>query len=185
MIRQYNKFMISLVVMGFLLFSTVDAVGISPTELKINIEKGKETELLKYIQVINSDTTPLHITATVTGSVSQFITLEKTEFDLPAGPGMHSELASPYQYVKVNFRIPRELPQSKYTGEILFTEQATKGGMLTTAAQTGVAVELTIGKMAKAVFPMYINILLLILILSLVISIFYKTAIVVSLAASL
>jgi len=154
--------------------STVNAVGISPTELKINVEKGKETELLKYVQVLNSDINPVHITATVTGSVAQFITLEKIEFDLPAGPGMHSDLASPYQYVKVIFNIPRELSQTKYSGEILFTEKTTKSGMLTTAAQTGVAVELTIGKMANAVFPMYMNILLIILFLSLIFSIFYK-----------
>lgn len=160
--------------MWFLLVSKVDAVGISPTELKINIEKGKETELMKYIQLINSDVKPIHITATVNGPISQFITLEKTEFDLPAGPGMHSDLASPYQYVKVDFRIPRELPESKYNGEILFTEETTKSGMLTTASQTGVTIELTIGKMAKAVFPMYINVLIVILILFLIFSIFYK-----------
>jgi hypothetical protein len=159
---------------GILLVSTVDAVGVSPTELKINVEKGKETELLRYIQVLNSDVKPIHVIATVSGSVSQFITLEKTEFDLPEGPGMHSDLASPYQYVKVNFRIPRELHETKYTGEILFTEKTTKGGMLATASQAGVTVELTIGKMAKAVFPMYMNIMLLILVLSLIFSIFYK-----------
>jgi hypothetical protein len=163
-----------MLLMEILLVSTVNAIGISPIELKINVEKGKETELSKYVQVLNSDTNPIHIVATVTGSVSQFITLEKTEFDLPAGPGMHSDLASPYQYVKINFKIPRELTQSKYTGEILFTEKSPNTGMLTTAVQTGVAVELTIGKMAKAVFPMYMNVLLFILILLLIFSIFYK-----------
>jgi hypothetical protein len=76
--------------------------------------------------------------------------------------------------VKVDFRIPRELPESKYNGEILFTEETTKSGMLTTASQTGVTIELTIGKMAKAVFPMYINVLIVILILFLIFSIFYK-----------
>ena len=174
MTRNNSKLMISLVLMGIFLVSTVNAVGISPLELKINVEKGKETELLKYIQLINSDTNPIHVTATVSESISQFITLEKTEFDLLAGPGMHSDLASPYQYVKVDFKIPRELPQSKYTGEILFTEQTTKGGMLATATQVGVTVELTIGKMAKAVFPMYMNALLVILVLVLFFSIFYK-----------
>lgn len=163
-----------LVLMEILLESAVNAVGISPTELKVNVEKGKETEFQKYIQLLNSDVNPIHVTATVTGSVSQFITMEKTEFDLPAGPGMHSDLASPYQYVKVTFKIPRELPNSKYTGEILFTEKATKGGVLSTASQTNVVVQLTIGSMAKAVFPMHMNALLLILILSLVFSIFYK-----------
>jgi len=168
------KILICLILVEILLVSTVDAVGVSPTELKINVEKGKEAQLQGYVQVLNSDVNPVHITATVSGPVSQFITLENNEFDLPAGPGMHSDLASPYQYVKVIFKIPRELPEKKYNGEILFTEKATKGGMLATAAQTGVAVELTIGKMAKAVLPMYMNALLLILVLSLVFSIFYK-----------
>jgi hypothetical protein len=163
-----------LILVEILLVSTVYAVGVSPTDLKINIEKGKETELIRNIQVLNPDVNPVHVTATVTGSVSQFITLEKTEFDLPAGPGMHSDLGSPYQYVKVDFKIPRELSQPKYNGEIVFTEKATKGGMLTTATQVSVYVELTIGSMAKAVFPMYMNVLLMILVLVLVFSFFYK-----------
>ncbi len=174
MTQHLYKILMFLVLIGVLLVPTVYSVGISPTELKINVEKGKETELLKYIQVLNSDTSPIHITATVTGPVSEFITLEKTEFDLPAGPGMHSDLASPYQYVKVVFKIPRELSNTKYTGEILFTEKSTKTGMLTTAAQTGVTVELTIGKMANAVFPIYMYVLVMILILSLVFSVIYK-----------
>jgi hypothetical protein len=175
MIRHHlDRILICLILVEILLVSTVYAVGVSPIELKINIEKGKEKELMRNIQVLNSYENPIHVTATVTGSVSQFIALEKTEFDLPAGPGMHSDLASPYQYVKVNFKIPRELSQSKYNGEILFTEKATKGGMLATATQVGVYVELTIGSMAKAVFPMYMNALLVILVLVLFFSIFYK-----------
>jgi len=175
MIRHHlDRILMCLVLVEILLVSTVYSVGISPTDLKINIEKGKETELMRNIQVLNPDENPVHVTATVTGSVSQFITLEKTDFDLPAGPGMHSDLASPYQYVKIIFKIPRELSQSKYNGEILFTEKSTKSGMLTTATQVGIPVELTIGKMAKAVFPMYMDVLLMILVLVLVFSIFYK-----------
>jgi hypothetical protein len=150
---------------------TVYALGVSPLSLDIPVEKGKETEVVQNVQVSNPSENPIHIVASVSGSVAQFITLDPKEFDLPPGPGLKSEEPRPYQYVTVTFKIPREVPETKYTGEILFTQQPVAGGMIGTAAQIGVAVKLTIGSMAPAEFPVYVNAMLAILVLFLVISI--------------
>ncbi|MDI6826298.1 MAG: hypothetical protein QMD36_03870 [Candidatus Aenigmarchaeota archaeon] len=172
---QHHKIVIYLVLIGICLVPTVYALGLSPLELNIQVEKGKETEVVQNIQVSNPSENPIHIVGSVSGSVAQFITLDPQEFDLPAGPGLKSPDPRPYQYVTVTFKIPREVPETKYTGEILFTQQPVAGGMIGTAAQLGVAVRLTIGTMAAAEFPVYVNAMLAILILSLIISIiFYK-----------
>ena len=153
------------------LVSSVQALGVGPTSLDITVEKGKETEIIKYIQVANPDVNPLHITGSVTGSISEFITLEPSEFDLPPGPGIETRHSVPYEYIKAIIKVPREVSESKYTGEILFTEKPVTGGVLMTSAQLGVRVNLNIGKIAEAVFPVYINAMIVLLALLLIISI--------------
>ncbi len=158
--------------MEICLISSVKALGVGPTHIEVNIEKGKEVLETRNIQLLNSDTQPIHITGSVTGNIGQFITLEPNEFNLPAGPGPHSREPRPYQYVKAVIRIPRELPEDQYTGEILFTQSPTGGGVLGASAQIGVRVTLTIGEVAEAVFPVYINAMIVLLVILLLASIF-------------
>ena len=139
--------------------------------LDINIEKGKEAEIVRSIQVANPDTKSLHVIGSVTGPIAQFITLEPSEFDLPAGPGIMSTDPRPYNYVRVIIRVPREVPETKYTGEILFSEVPVSGGVLATSAQLGVKINLSIGNIAEAVFPVYINVMIFLLIILLLVSI--------------
>jgi len=157
--------------MEICLVSSVNALGVGPTHIDITIEKGKEVLETRNIQLLNSDTQPIHITGTVTGSIAQFITLEPSEFDLPAGPGAHSTEPRPYKYVKAIIRIPRELPKNQYTGEILFTQKPIEGGVLGASAQIGVRVNLSIGNIAEAVFPVYINVMIFLLVILLLVSI--------------
>ncbi|MDI6826295.1 MAG: hypothetical protein QMD36_03855 [Candidatus Aenigmarchaeota archaeon] len=172
----FRKIIVCLTLIDICLVPTVKALDISPLSLDITVEKGKETEITSNVQVLNSDNKPIHVVGSVSGSVAQFITLDPQEFDIPAGPGAHSELASPYQYVTVIFKVPREVPESIYTGKILFKEMPTAGGVLTTSVQLGINVNLRIGTMATAEFPVYVNAMLAILVLVLIISIaiFYK-----------
>jgi len=175
-IRMY-KIIISLLLVSIFLVSTVNAIGLSPLHLELSMERGKETEVVETIRVLNSEQKSLHVTAKATGSIAEFATVEPEEFDIPAGPGPLSSEARPYQYVTVMFTIPREVPESKYTGEILFTEQPTTGGVLGTAVQLGVTVKLDIGTVAPAEFPLYVMIMLLLLVVSILLSIFYKSKI--------
>jgi len=154
---------------------SVYALGLSPLELDITVEKGKETEVVKNIQVSNPSEDPIHIVGSVSGTVAQFITLDPIEFDLPTGPGLKSTDPRPYKYVTVVFKVPREVSETKYNGEIIFTQQPVAGGMIGTAAQLGVAVRLNIGTMAAAEFPIYVNAMLVILVLFLIISIIFYT----------
>ena len=170
-ISQQHKFMIVIVLMNICLVQTVNALGTSPSSLDLTVDKGKETEFSKYILVANSDTKPLHVISSVSGSISEFITVEPSEFDLPAGPGAHSTEASPYEYVKITFTIPREVSESKYTGEVVFTEQPTQGDMISTAVQMGVNINLNIGTVAQAEFPIYVTVMMIVLIILIIFSI--------------
>lgn len=156
---------------GICLVSTVNALGLGPLKLDITIEKGKETELVEYIGVLNPETKPIHVTASVTGSIAEFVIVDPQEFDMPAGPGIGTGEPRPAQDVKVIFKIPRELPENKYTGEIVFTQQPVEGGVLGTAVQLGVKVDLNIGQMAKAEFPLYVTIMIVVLVIALIASI--------------
>ena len=158
--------------MEICLVSSVKALGVGPTRIDLTIERGKEVLETKNIQLLNSDTQPIHITGSVTGPIAQFITLDPSEFDLPAGPGPHSRESRPYQYVKAVIRLPRELPEDQYTGEILFTQSPIGGGVLGASAQIGVKVNLSIEKIAEAVFPDYINGMIVFLVIFLLVSIF-------------
>jgi len=158
--------------MEICLVSFVKALGVGPTRIDLTIERGKEVLETKNIQLLNSDTQPIHITGSVTGPIAQFITLDPSEFDLPAGPGPHSRESRPYQYVKAVIRLPRELPEDQYTGEILFTQSPIGGGVLGASAQIGVKVNLSIEKIAEAVFPDYINGMIVFLVIFLLVSIF-------------
>jgi len=149
----------------------VKAIGVGPQELILTVDRGKETVVARTIQVLNSDTKPIHVIATVTGSIAQFVTIEPKEFDLPAGPGLHSFEPAPYRTVKVIFNVPKEVTQNKYTGEILFTEKPVKGGTIATAAQVRVRLELNIGSIAQAQFPTYLNVRVAILIILMLTSI--------------
>jgi hypothetical protein len=151
--------------------STVNALTISPDHVDIPVEKGKEVQMSEYIQISNSATDPIHVYASVSGPISQFISLEKNEFDLPAGPGSHSGLPRKSEFVKLIINVPREVPQSKYSGEVTFTEQPTTGGVLGTSVQLGVKVNLNIGSMAKAKFPIYVTIMIIMLIILIILSI--------------
>lgn len=153
------------------LVSTVKALGLGPLSLDVTIEKGKETDLVEYIGVLNPETQPIHVTASVTGPIAEFVTVEPNEFDMPAGPGIGTGKPRPSQDVKVIFKIPRELTEDKFNGEIVFTQQPVKGGVLGTAVQLGVKLNLNIGKMAKAQMPIYITILAVILVIFLIASI--------------
>jgi len=157
--------------MSICLVGTVNALGASPSSLDLTVEKGKETEFVEYIQVANSDTKPIHVIGSVSGSISEFILIEPSEFDLPAGPGAHSTQASPYKFIKIIFTIPREVSESKYSGEILFTEKPKAGGVLGTAVQLGVGVNLNIGTMAKVEFPIYVTAMMIVLVLVIILSI--------------
>jgi len=156
------------------LISTVNALGLGPTSVNLNIEKGKDTVVAKYITVSNSETTPIHITGSVEGEIAEFITISPQEFDMPAGPGIESDKPRPAQDVEILFKMPRELPKNEYTGQIVFTQKAAEGGVLGASAQLAVAVKVTVGSMAKAVLPMYMNALIIILIIVLIISIIYR-----------
>ena len=170
--HQFNKTIICLVIFIFLPTITL-AIGLSPLHLDFEIERGKETELLQNIQVLNPEEKPLHVTATATGSIAQFVTIDPEDFDLPPGPGPLSTKGRPYQFVAVKFIIPRELPESNYKGEILFTEQPTTGGVLGTAVQLGVTVNLRIGTVAPAEFPEYVTIMVSLLFLCIILSFLY------------
>ena len=157
--------------MEICLVSSVNALGVGPTHIDITIEKGKEVLETRNIQLLNSDTKPIHVTGSITGPIAQFITLEPSEFDLPAGPGAHSTDPRPYSYVKAIIKIPRELSENQYNGEILFTQRPIEGGVLGASAQIGVRVNLSIGNIAEAVFPVYINVMIFLLIILLLVSI--------------
>lgn len=160
-----------MVLVGFCLVSAVNALGLGPLKLDITVEKGKETELVEYIGVLNPETKPIHVTASVTGSIAEFITVEPQEFDMPAGPGIGTGEPRPSQDVKVIFKMPREIPGNRYTGEIVFTQQPVEGGVLGAAVQLGVKVNLNIGQMAVAEFPTYITGLTVILVILLISSV--------------
>jgi len=168
---HYLKIIVGLLIAIICLLGSVKAIGVGPQELSLTVERGKETVVARTIQVLNSDTRSIHIVATVSGPIAKFVTIEPKEFDLPAGPGLHSTEPSPYKTVKVIFDIPREVSQNKYTGEILFTEQPVKGGTIATAAQVRVRLELNIGSIAQAQFPTYLNVLVAILIILMLTSI--------------
>jgi len=163
-----------MVLLGICLVPTVNALGVGPLSLDISVEKGAETGFTRNLKVWNSLEKPTHVKATISGPISEFITLEPEEFDLPAGPGVMSGKPSPYQYVRVIFDIPREIPESKYKGTIMFTEAPTTGdagGTLATAVALDVGVDLTIGEMAKAQFPGYVTGLIVVLVVCLILSV--------------
>jgi len=160
-----------MVLLGICLVSTVNAIGVGPMELPIDVEKGAETSFYKQIKVWNSLERPVHVKASISGSIAPFVTLEPEEFDLAAGPGMSSEKPSPSQYVKVIFSIPRGIAESQYSGVITFTESPSQGGNLATAVALDVVIKLNIGSMAKAEFPLYITALTVILTIVLISSI--------------
>ena len=145
-----------------------------PLSIDITVERGKDTEITRDIAVTNPSTNPIHISGTVSGPISQFVDISPKEFDLEAGPGIMSGDARPFKYVMVNIKIPREVSENKYTGEIIFTERPTTGGVLGTAAQLGVRVSLSIGTLANVVFPVYINVLIGLLVVLLIVSLIYK-----------
>ena len=156
------------------LASTANAIGVSPLHLDLTTERGKETKIVHNIQVLNSEEIELYVTASVSGSIAEFATIEPREFVLPAGPGIHSTEARPFKYITITFTIPREVEKSNYKGEILFTEKPTTGGVLATALQVPVTVNLDIGTVAPAEFPVYVTIMLLLLLISIIVSIAYK-----------
>jgi hypothetical protein len=160
--------------MSIYLVSTVEALGIGPLKISLSVEKGKETEIVEYIQVLNSEPNPIHVVVTVSGEISQFITVEPSDFSMSAGPGLYSEEPRPSQNIKLTFKVPREVSKNKYDGEILFNEQPVGGGVLGAGVVLGTKVNLNIGKVATAQFPMYIDALLIILVLLLCVSIIYK-----------
>ncbi len=176
MLVQHLKVIIGVLSIYICLVPTVNALGVGPLSLDVSVEKGKETVFTQNIQVLNSETRPIHVTVSVSGPISEFVTIEPKEFDMPAGPGPMSLEPRPYKNVKVIFRIPREISASNYKGQILFTEQPTKGGTLATSVQLGVSVNLNVGKMAEARFPSYINAMtgLLIVLMSLAIVLPYE-----------
>ena len=109
--HQLAKILLILLISEICLVSAVKALGLGPLSMEITVERGKETIISRNIQVSNSDPRPIHVIATVTGSIAQFVTVEPKEFDLPAGPGMHSPGPSPYKTVKVVIKVPREVSQ--------------------------------------------------------------------------
>jgi hypothetical protein len=172
--EKHLRVLLSMIVISICLVSTVNAIGLGPLELPITVEKGKETQLVEYISVSNAETTPIHVTASVTGSIVDFITVDPQEFDMPAGPGLGTGKPRPVQDVKVIFKMPREVTKDEYTGEIVFTQKAVEGGVLGVSPQLGVVVKITIGEMAKAVFPTYMNAFIIVLIIVLIVSIIYR-----------
>ena len=160
-----------MVLVSICLVSTVNALGLGPLRLDITIEKGKETDLIEYIAVLNPEPNPIHVTASVTGSMAEFVTIDPQEFDMPAGPGIGTGKPRPAQDVKVIIKLPRELPEDKYTGEIVFTQQAVEGGVLGASVQLGVKVNLNIGQMAAAEMPAYITVLTVVLVIVLISSV--------------
>ena len=169
-IQHLNKTILVMVLLGLCLVPTVNALGVGPLELPVSVEKGAETSFTRNIKVWNSLNKPIYVKASVSGPISEFITLEPEEFDLPAGPGMMSEEPSPSVYVKVIFNIPREIPESEYKGTVIFTEAPTTGGNLATAVALDVGIVLTIGEMAKAQFPVYVTGLIVVLVVCLILS---------------
>ena len=169
--EKTHKILIITLLMGICSIQTVDALGVGPTHIDITVDKGSEIEVIRSIQLINSETNPIHITGSVIGPIGQFINLEPNEFDLPAGPGAMSTDPRPYQYVRAVIRVPRELPENLYNGEIVFTQSPVEGGVLGASAQIGVRVTLTIGKMTEAFFPTYINAMIFLLLILLALSV--------------
>jgi hypothetical protein len=169
-----KKIIISLLLMGICLAETVNAIGLSPLSMDITVEKGKEVEIVRNIQVSNPEENPIRISTRVTGAVADFITIQPDSFELPAGPGIRSTEARPYTWVTVTFKIPREVTQSKYTGEIVFTQQPVLGGTMGVSAELGIGVSLNIGQMALAEFPPYILIMMFVMVVLLVISVGFK-----------
>lgn len=168
---KHLKFVVSLVLVSFCLVSAVQALGIGPLQISISVEKGKETEIVEYIQVLNSKPNPIHVVVSVSGPVSEFLTVEPTEFNMPAGPGLFSKEPRPTQNIKLTFNIPREVSGNKYDGQILFNEKPVEGGVIGAGVALSSNVELTIGTMAEAEFPMYITGLTIVLIIVLISSV--------------
>jgi len=168
---KLHKLMLYLLVLTIYLLPTVKAIAVGPTKIDITVDKGVEDTIVRNIQLMNAEAQPIHISGSVVGPISEFITLEPSEFDLPAGPGVNVDAPAPYTYVKATIRIPRELPKNQYTGEILFTQKPIGGGNLAASASIGVRVTLNIGKIAEAVFPMYINVMIFLLVIILLVSI--------------
>lgn len=162
-IQSAHKVLICVALTSLCLASVVEPLGVGPLNIGLSAEKGKETELVQYVQVTNPDTNPISVTASVTGSVGQFISIEPSEFVLTAGPGIHSLDPRPVHNVKIVVKVPREVEETLYTGEILFTQRPLEGGVMSASAQLGVGVTLTIGKMAEVVFPTFINGMILLL----------------------
>jgi len=180
------KIIASLILLSFCVIRTVRAIGISPASLDIIVEN--ETEMTRDVRVTNPSVNPIHVTVSVTGSVSQFVTLGPEEFDLQAGPGMGNPGPRPSKYVTVKFSIPKEISGMTYTGEIVFTQQPVGGGTLGAAAQLGVPVKLTTGRIEKKEekaeealekseeeiekpeFPLYMNVLMMILTFTLILT---------------
>jgi hypothetical protein len=169
-----KKIIISLLLMGICLATIVNAIGLSPLSMDITVEKGKEVEVVRNIQVSNPEENPIRISTHVTGSVADLITVQPDTFELPAGPGIRSSEARPYTWVTVNFKIPREVKQSTYTGEIIFTQQPILGGTMGVSAELGIGVKLNIGQMAIAEFPPYILVMMFVMVVLLVLSIGFK-----------
>jgi len=165
------KILIYLFLLCFFILPTVRALTVSPDHFDITVEKGKETEITEYIQIMNSATNPVNVYITVSGSISEFISLERDEFNLPAGPGPHSDLPRTAEFVKLTISVPREVPESKYSGEVVFSDKPTTGGVLGTSVQLGVRINLNIGTMAKAEFPIYVTIMIIVLIILIILSI--------------
>jgi len=171
---KYIEIILFLILFSVYLIPTVNAIGLSPLSLDITTEK--ETETVRSIEVTNPSENPIHITGTVSSSLEEFITLEPEEFDLPAGPGIMNPGTRPSKYVTVKFNIPKEVSESTYTGEIVFTQQPVGGGTLGAAAQLGIPVKLTLGKierrgrMVETEFPLYIHILIVVLIFTLILT---------------
>lgn len=151
-----SKIIVFIIFTEICLVSSVQALGLGPTHLDVTVERGKEAEIIEKIQLINPEPIPVHITGSVTGPISEFITLEPIEFDLPAGPGLHSENPNPYKNVQAIIKVPRELSEDQYNGEIVFTQQPITGGVLGTAVQLGVRVTLNVEEIPETVYYTYL-----------------------------
>jgi hypothetical protein len=143
-----------------------------PISIDLSVPKGVETTVERTIGVSNSATKPIHITLTPMGDIANWVKLEPSDFELPAGPGPDSHEANPYSRIKLTFTIPRDVNEGTYKGDIVANEAPIGGGVLAAGVSLSTAVTVSVGKIGVSVFPFYLNFLVGLLIFMIFLQVF-------------
>jgi hypothetical protein len=118
--------LLSLIYSSIVFIPRINALGVSPVNLNVNVEIGKKNQLNNVIQVYNSIANTIHVIASISSDIydiSNLITLEPTEFDIPAGPGTTQNINLIIDGTNVT-------KKRVYTGKINFTHIGEKGAVV-------------------------------------------------------